>query len=99
MNAIRYNYAPSAFRNMFPANLDRNLNYEMRNEHELQLPFVRIAWFRKFPLYSLPAESNKLGIEIQHQSNKCTFSIVLREYLFSLFAVESLESQDEPIII
>jgi hypothetical protein len=36
----------------------------MRNEHELQLPCVRIEWLRRYPLYS----------------NKCTFSIVLREY-------------------
>jgi hypothetical protein len=96
MHAIHYKYAPPAYRNLFPANIDRNINYEMRNEHELQLPFVRIEWFRKFPLYSLPAEWNKLGIEIQHQSNKCTFSIVLKEYLFSMFVAESFENHDEP---
>jgi hypothetical protein len=49
-------------------------------------------------LYSLPAEWNKLGIEIQHQSNKCMFSIVLKEYLylFSMFAAESFDNHDEP---
>jgi hypothetical protein len=48
MHAIHYNYAPPAYRNLFPANIDRNINYEMRNEHELQLPFVRIEWFTVF---------------------------------------------------
>jgi hypothetical protein len=96
MHAIHYNYAPLAFRNMFPRNVERNLNYVMRNEHELQIPFVRIEWFKKYPLYSLPTEWNRIDIGIQHQSNKCTFSIVLREYLFSMVSNELLDGHSEP---
>jgi hypothetical protein len=76
--------------------VDRNINYEMRNEHELQLAFVRIQLFRKFPLYSLTLEWNKIGIELQHQANKMTFSILLKEYLFSLIRVDSLDGLGEP---
>jgi hypothetical protein len=96
MHAIHYNYAPLSFNNMFPSNAERNLNYEMRNEHELQIPFVRIEWFKKYPPYSLPTEWNKIDIGIQHQSNKCTFSIVLREYLFSIILNEVLSGHSEP---
>jgi hypothetical protein len=45
------------------------------------MPFVRIEWFRKYPLNTLPLEWNKLGIESSHQSNKTTFSIVVKEWL------------------
>jgi hypothetical protein len=96
MHAIHYNYAPLAFRNMFPSNVERNLNYVMRNEHELQIPFVRIEWFKKYPPYSLSTEWNSIDIGIQHQSNKCTFSIVLREYLFSMVSNELLDGHSEP---
>jgi hypothetical protein len=81
---------------MFLSNSERHHNYELRNEHELQLPFVRIESFKKFPPYSLPYEWNKLGIELQHQSNKMTFSILLKEHLFNMFSIESLVSPSEP---
>jgi hypothetical protein len=96
MHAIHYKYSPKSYHNMFLSNVDRNLNYELRNEHELQLPFVRIESFKKFPPYSLPFEWNKLGIELQHQSNKLTFSILLKEYLFNMFSMESLVIPSEP---
>jgi hypothetical protein len=68
----------------------------MRNEHEYQLPFVRIETFRNFPLYTLPATWNELGSELQHQSNKMTFSLVLKDFLFTLLANESGGGSHEP---
>jgi hypothetical protein len=40
MHSIQYKYAPKSFHNMFPANADCNINYEMRNEHELHTEFT-----------------------------------------------------------
>jgi hypothetical protein len=96
MHAIHYKYAPKSFHNMFVSNHDRNLNYVLRNEHELQLPHVRIDSYKKFPPYSLPYEWNNLGIELQHQRNKVTFSILLKDYLFDMFSLESLVTPSEP---
>jgi hypothetical protein len=48
------------------------------------------------PTYTLPYEWNKLGIELQHQSNKMTFSILLKEYLFNMFSMESSVDPSEP---
>jgi hypothetical protein len=95
-HAIHYNYAPKALRSMFLTNADRNINYVMRNEHDYQLPFVRIEWFRRFPLYTMPAEWNAIGIAIQHQSNKITFSIVLKDHLFSLLTNVNSDNSSEP---
>jgi hypothetical protein len=95
-HSIHYNYAPKALRNIFPTNANRNINYVMRNEHDYQLPFVRIELFRRFPLYTLPAEWNAINVSIQHQSNKTTFSIVLKDHLFSLLTSVSSVNPSEP---
>jgi hypothetical protein len=62
MHSIHYKYSPKSFYNMFVSNVDRNLIYELRNEHLLYLPFSCIDWFKKFTPYSLPYEWNNLGI-------------------------------------
>jgi hypothetical protein len=87
MHSIYYKYSPKSLHDMFPTNAARNLNVELRNIHAITLPFVRIDWFKKFPLYSLPSAWNDLGTELTHQSNKMTLSILLKEHLFrSMFA-------------
>jgi hypothetical protein len=47
-------------------------------------------------LIVLPLEWNKIGIELQHQANKMAFSILLKEYLFSLIRLDSLDGLGEP---
>jgi hypothetical protein len=74
---------------MFTTNVQRNLNYELRNIHAITVPFARIEWFKKFPLYSLPSAWNSLGTELTHQSNKMTFSLLLKEYLFDKLCEEN----------
>jgi hypothetical protein len=95
-HSIHYNYAPKAIRNMFPINANRNIQYVMRNEHEYQLPFVRIELFRRFPLYTFPLEWNAIDTSIQHQSNKTTFSIVLKDHLFTLLKSVNSDNSGEP---
>jgi hypothetical protein len=88
VHSVFYKYAPKSLHDMFSTNAARNINYELRNEHELVIPFARIEWFKKYPLYTLPSAWNELGLELTHQSNKCTFSIVLKEYLFNKLCEE-----------
>jgi hypothetical protein len=89
MHSIYYKYAPKSFHDLYLHNVNRNRDHVLRNDHELQLPFVRIELFRRFPLYKIPQLWNNLGIELTHQSNKMTFSILLREYMFSLLSTEA----------
>jgi hypothetical protein len=89
MHSIYYKYAPKALHDVFPTNAGRNLGVELRNIHALTIPFVRLDWFKKFPLYTLPTAWNELGTELTHQHNKTTFSIVLREYLFNLLSEDN----------
>jgi hypothetical protein len=83
VHSIYYRYSPKSLHDIFQTNANRNLNVELRNIHALTVPFVRIDWFKRFPLYSLPTAWNDLGTELTHQHNKMTFSILLREYLFN----------------
>jgi hypothetical protein len=56
------------------------------------VPFKRIEWLRKYPQgtnFKLPRAWNELVLEITHQSNNFTFSIVLKEYLFNKLNVEN----------
>jgi hypothetical protein len=71
---------------MYLHNVDINRPQMLRNDHELQLPFVRIEMFKKFPLYNIPFIWNNLGIEQTHQSNKMTFNLLLCDYMFSLLS-------------
>jgi hypothetical protein len=59
-------------------------------------PFVRIELFRRFPLYTFPLEWNAIDTSIQHQSNKTTFSIVLKDHLFTLLKSVNSDNSGEP---
>jgi hypothetical protein len=84
MHSLQYKYAPKSFHNLFVTNNDRNLNYELRNVNELHLPFVRIDWFKRFPLYKLPLMWNNLDPDLSHVANKQAFCVLLRNHMFSL---------------
>jgi hypothetical protein len=69
---------------MFAQNNARNINYELRNVKELVIPFVRIEWFKRFPLYKLPLMWNNLDPDLSLITNKVSFNFVLRNHMFSL---------------
>jgi hypothetical protein len=90
MHSIQYNYAPKSFVNMFAQNNARNINYELRNVNELVIPFVRIEWFKRFPLYKLPLMWNNLDPDLSLITNKVSFNFVLRNHMFSLLTPVAL---------
>ena len=82
MHAVQNKYAPDSFSNIFQLNASREIDYELRNTGFYSIPFVRIEFFKRFPLYTFPLAWNDLG-DLRFQNNKITFQISLREYLLS----------------
>ena len=58
MHSIHYNYAPPSFTGVFPMNQLRNIDHNLRNQHEFIIPGCRIEWFKNslftlFPLHGI----------------------------------------------
>jgi hypothetical protein len=87
MHSIEYNYAPAAFLNTWHKNSQRNTGHELRNENDYTLPVPRIEFFKKIPIYSLPAAWNNAGV-IRYQQNRTTFKIALKEKFLNEIASE-----------
>jgi hypothetical protein len=81
MHSVEYGYAPHSFNNIWVKNVNRQLNHDLRNNDQYNLPQIRLEQFRKIPLYSLPSEWNNLG-DLIYQNNKMLFKNLLREKLF-----------------
>jgi hypothetical protein len=82
MHSVTYNYAPPSFRNIWPRNIERNIEYDLRNNNMYTVPNPRIEQFKKSPLYSFAKLWNDLN-DIKLQQNKKTFQIALKDYLLS----------------
>ncbi len=85
MHSIIYGYCPPSLRSLFQHNEQREINvvHNLRNVHDITVPFPRIELFKKSILFRLPTEWNSLtDLKLQH--NKITFDIGLKEHLFSL---------------
>jgi hypothetical protein len=83
MHSIAYEYAPPTFNNTWIRNNARNVGHDLRNQDYFTLPAVRIESYRKFPLYALANEWNKLGDNIRLQHNRTTFKIALMDEIIS----------------
>jgi hypothetical protein len=88
MHAIKYQYCPKSFRNVFTVNPADNLPYDLRNANDFAMPRARIEMFKKIPIYTLPLEWNNSG-DLQFYQNMTTFKITLKETLLSKFAAEN----------
>ena len=87
MHAVRYKYAPDTFHSTWQLNEDRNLDYEMRNATDFNLPVPRTEFFKKQPMYSLPLAWNSFN-DMKLQPNKTTFQKYVKEFLLSELASE-----------
>jgi hypothetical protein len=83
MHSIAYEYAPLTFNNTWVKNNARNVGHDLRNQDYFSLPAVAIEAYRKFPLYALANEWNKLGDNIRLQQNRTTFKIALMDEIIS----------------
>jgi hypothetical protein len=88
MHSVEYNYTPRTFLNTWRKNNERNTGHALRNEADYVLPFPRIEFFKKIPLYSLPAAWNAAG-DIRFHQNRTTFKIALKEQLLAEMETET----------
>ncbi len=63
-------------------NSERNIGHELRNENDYYLPPPKLEFFKRIPLYSLPAAWNAAG-DLRLQQNKTTFKIALKDKLMN----------------
>jgi hypothetical protein len=82
MHSIEYNYAPKTFINTWTKNNARNIDLTLRNDEDYSLPHPRVEFFKKIPIYSLPAAWNAAG-DLRFYQNKTTFKIALKDKLLS----------------
>jgi hypothetical protein len=81
MHGIEYNYAPKSFNDTWTKTNQRENGHNLRNYNDYILLAPRIEFFKKIPLYSLPAAWNAAG-DIRFHNNRTTFRIALKDKLF-----------------
>jgi hypothetical protein len=77
MHSIEYEYGPHTFRENWPKNAQRNLQYMLRNGEELTVPRCHKESLRNAPLFNFPSKWNELDISVKLQQNPLTFRIEL----------------------
>ena len=82
MHAVYYKYAPKTFANIWQTNVDRDLDYNLRNMDDFTLPAPKTEFFKRQPLYTLPLAWKNLD-EIKLQHNCTTFKICLKNNLLN----------------
>ncbi len=89
MHSYIYNYAPSAFSDLWNYNNNRNIEYQLRNANndDLIVPFARIELFKKSPLYFLPKTWNELE-HLRYQQNRFTLKWSLKCKFFNNWNVD-----------
>ena len=80
MHAIYNNNAPPSFVNIWPKNINRDQQYDLRNQDNFVVPKPRFEGFKKYPLYSFAKTWNESG-DLRLYSNFNTFKIALRDQL------------------
>ena len=83
MHGIEYQHGPATFRETWTKNVNRNVNYELRNADLFETHRVNYAYLKNSPFFAYPVEWNNLEIEIRLQRNKCTFQKALKFKLLS----------------
>jgi hypothetical protein len=85
-----YNTIPSAFASTWPTSLEQRHNdghlhllYNLRNNDDFFIPFVRTSFLSRFPLYSFPALWNNLPRVLKDIPSKISFSIQLKKHFLN----------------
>ena len=65
MHGIEYSYCPETFRNTWSKNVNRNVNYELRNSDLFKTPRINFTYLKNSQLFYFPAEWNKLEVEVR----------------------------------
>ena len=85
MHSIYHKYAPPALHNLWTTNRQRNIDIDLRNGHDIYIPYARTDHVKRLPYFALPTCWNNLPDD-RMTPNKTTFSIALKDYLHRLTA-------------
>ena len=81
--SIYHKYAPKSLHNLWITNEQRDNNHELRNAHQLHIPFARTDHVKRLPYFSFPKMWNDLP-DFKLTNNATTFKIALKYYLHDL---------------
>ena len=82
-HSIYHKYAPKSLHNLWITNEQRDNNHELRNAHQLHIPFARTDHVKRLPYFSFPKIWNDLP-DFKLTNNATTFKIALKYYLHDL---------------
>ena len=82
-HSIYHKYAPKSLHNLWITNDQRENNHDLRNAHQLHIPFARTDHVKRLPYFSFPKMWNDLP-DFKLTSNATTFKIALKYYLHDL---------------
>ena len=82
-HSIYHKYAPKSLHNLWIINEQRDNNHELRNAHQLHIPFARTDHVKRLPYFSFPKMWNDLP-DFKLTNNATTFKIALKYYLHDL---------------
>ena len=80
IHSIYHKYSPKALHNMWLTNEQRELNHELRDAHQLYIPFARTDHVKRLPFFSFPKIWNDLP-DCKLSPNPTTFKIALKFHL------------------
>ena len=80
MHSIHYNYAPESLRNLWPTNLTREINHNLRNTNDYSIPRINYSFFSRSPSITFTTLWNSSN-NITPHINPTTFKIALRNSL------------------
>lgn len=81
MHGVVHGYITRFPNNAWQPNMNRQIDMELRNNDDIQLPFPRFEGFKKFPIYNFTKSWNELG-PMKYQTNPVTFKIWLKNDIF-----------------
>ncbi len=82
MHNIHYETAPASLLNIWPKNIDRTQNYNLRNNNDYQVPRANFNFYTKSPAYSFTTLWNKSNLVTPHR-NPITFKIAAKNMLLN----------------
>ena len=80
IHSIFHKYSPTALHDTWKTNRQRGIEHDLRDDHQLYIPFARTDQTKKLPFISLPTIWNELP-DFKLTPNKTTFKIALKQHL------------------
>ena len=85
IHSIYYKTSPPSLHGIWPTNQQRGIDRDLRDAHQLYIPFARTDHVKRLPYFSFPKTWNDLP-DCKLSNNTTTFKISLKSHLLSLTA-------------